>query len=150
VAFDQLNFGTTPSVVDRWYPITISGARVRDCTAISISGSPSCTLDLKNGRVRFTGVQSSNLTGTVSAPAITSSDTGCLQAITPLQTFRFAGIGDLYCYDADHPNNLIIHHQDFGCEIMVESIDEWDGSKWGVATLKVKVVDPVSTIYIAE
>lgn len=152
-AIDALAFGTTAAVLNRWYDILVSGVRVREMTALTITGKTENTdfvVDYKAGRVRFLTAQSSNLSGTVSAPAVTAGGNSAFQALTPLQTYRRTGIGRLMLFDDAHPNVLVYDHHDFGCEVLVDSMDEMDGKKFGVMTLKVKVTSPVGTVYSAE
>ena len=148
---DAFNFDTVAPVLGRWYPLTISGARVREITTVTISGKTEGTdfeLDKKLGLIRFLTAQSADLTPVITAPAVTAGSTASLQGITPLAETVQRGYGELALFNDNHPNALVLHHVGFACDVYFESMDDITGEEVSKLTLTVEVTTPVGTIYV--
>jgi hypothetical protein len=149
-----LAFSGTPAVIGNWYDILDdSGIRVREITTVTIAGKTEGTdfvLDKKSGRIKFLTAQSADLTPVITAPAVTSSDTGYLRAIDPLSDTLKVGIGRVLLYDDTHPNKLVYDHADFGCQITVDSFGDFDGKNYTDMVLNVLVTNPTGEVFCAE
>lgn len=107
-------------------------------------------VDAKLGRVRFTAARTTNITLVVSAPAIVTGDAANLLGQTPLQSMIKSGYGRLAIFDDTHANKLVYLHEDFSCQVYLDSLDDTDGKKVAEMTLKVRVTDQVGTVWTAE
>lgn len=148
---DVFNFAGTPAVAGRWYDITNNSIRVRELSNVQITGMNIGTdffVDLKTGRIRFAAAQSSNVTPRITCPAVAAGNTGSLRAISPGTETKRSGIGRLMLFDNDHPNTLVYDHADFGCDVYLDSSDEFTGE--GIATMKlvVQVANPLGTVWV--
>lgn len=155
---DALTFATTPSTKDRWYNITVSDARVYNIDLVSDVHDGTSSLveggdymvDMKNGSIRFLTAQTTDVTVTFSAAAITSGSVGSMTKINPLQSGKIRGIGELICYDKNSDNLVVLRHLAFGCELSMDDAGKMDGESFWEGTLLVKVVPPFSHMEIAN
>lgn len=148
---DALDFSSTAAVIGKWYDVTVSGARVRDLTALTIATLTENTdfvVDYELGRVRFLTAQSASRTPTISANAITSSDAKYLYGVTPLANPSRSGIGRLTCFDQSESAKVVFDHVDFGCEVSINGQPEVDGENYSNIELMVSVTSPVGTLYV--
>lgn len=145
---DALPFGTTAAVIGNWYDLTISGARVKDVTSVTITSKTEGTdfhLDLKTGRIMFVTAQSSNLTPVITAPAITAGSNASFLGLKPLQQVKFSGFGRLLGFDQDGANSNFFDYLDFSCQVTLDSVSELNVSNFGDLTFNVLVTDTVGT-----
>jgi hypothetical protein len=150
VSGDALAFSGTAAVLGFWYPLTISGARVREITTVTIATLTEGTdfeVDKKLGLIRFLTAQSTDRTPVITAAAVTASDTAALSGIVPLAETVQRGFGELALFDDNHPNDLVYHHVDFGCDVYFDSMDEFTGEDVAKETLIVEVTTPVGVAY---
>jgi hypothetical protein len=148
---DALDFSATAAVIGKWYDVKISGARIRDLTALTIATLAEGTdfvVDYELGRVRFLTAQSASRTPTVSANAISASSSKYLYGVTPLANPSRSGIGRLTCYDQDENAGVVFDHVDFGCEVSINGQPEIDGENYSNIELMVSVTSPVGTLYV--
>jgi hypothetical protein len=149
---DELAFGTTAAVIDRWYPLTISGARVYKITTLTIATLVEDTdfvVDKIAGRVRFLTAQAADLTPVISAPEIASGD-DLLKIITPLDNFIVEGYGELNVFDEDHTDVPRIQHRNFSCDVSLDSGGDINGENFATVALRVKVTGTVGQVLSAE
>lgn len=150
VAGDAWAFNVVPSGAEKWWDVLISGVRVRGITALTIPTLVEGTdffVDQLNGRVRFAANQVASRTPTVTAPAITATDNGSFWALTPFGDVIKQGYGRLTLYDQNDNNKVVLDHQDFSCDIKIESFGELNGQNITEITMSVTITDTVGTIY---
>lgn len=150
VSGDAFNFDTVAAVIGFWYPLTISGARVREITTVTIATLVEGTdfeLDKKLGLIRFLTAQSVDRTPVITAPAVTAGSTAALTGITPLAETVRRGYGELALFNDNHPNDLVLHHTGFACDVYFDSMDDITGEEVTKQTLIVEVTTPVGTVY---
>lgn len=114
----------SPSVSNRWYDILdASGNRVKFLTGVTITGKVEGTdfeLDLALGRIRFITPQTSNLTPTITAPAIVAGDVNSFIRATPMNLALARGYGRLVVFDENSAQTMVLDHSDFSCEVEVD------------------------------
>lgn len=152
VAGEVLPFTATPAVIGRWYELrTSAGARLRNLTTVTIATKVEGTdfdVDLLMGRVRFRTAQSTDLTPTITAPAITADTPGSFLGLTPLADPVKSGFGRLICYDQHDANKVVFEHIEFSCDVAVESVAEVDGTGFTELTINVDVTATPGTIFV--
>jgi len=147
---DTLAFGTTNAVIGYWYPITVSGAFVRELTVVTITALTEGTdfeVDYTNGLIRFLTAQSTNRVPVITAPAITSSDNTYYHGFTPLANVRREGWGYLLISDQDSQNKHPIWYPNFSCQVTLDSASEFNPNDFANMTLSVLVTSTVGTMY---
>lgn len=143
----------SPSESNKWYDLRYSGARVREASAVTIATLVENTdfvIDAKLGRIRFLTAQTVSRTPVISAPAITSSSSKYLKALTPLAKTLRKGIARLVCYDQNDDNIVVFDHVDFGCEVYISNQAEISGDDFSSFEIIVKLTSPVGTVYARE
>jgi hypothetical protein len=152
VAGQILGFTATPAVIGRWYNIkTAGGARLRFLTSVTIAAKVEGTdfvLDLKMGRVKFLTAQAADLTPTITAPAITAGQDNAFLGLQPLQAPVQSGYGKLICFDQYNPNTVVLEHEDFSCDVSIDSASEINGTGFTDITLTVTVTSDVGTVLV--
>lgn len=120
-----LAFNTTAAVIGKWYDLrTSGGVRVRNLSSVSIATLTEGTdfvVDLVLGRIRFLTAQSSSRTPVLTGAAITTSSNGHMKKLTPMEKPVRSGYGRLIVFDKYTANNIVLDHQDFSCDITIES-----------------------------
>lgn len=147
---DALDFSVTASDSTKWYDITVSGARIRNLTTVTIATLTEGTdfeVDTQLGRIRFLVGQSVSRTPVITAPAITSSSDEFLEGIIPLQNITRSGFGRMIAYDQDENSSLVLDHADFSCELTVNGNVTVDGQSISEVVVNVEVTDTVGTLY---
>ena len=130
--------GGNDSDPTRWYDVRISAARIRELSALTITGLTETTdfiVDYKGGRIRFVTLQQVSRQATISAAAVTSSDKAYMKAINVGEDLQRRGMGRLTTWDQDDDNNLFTEHDGMLCEISVENnvtIDPENPSEFGI------------------
>jgi hypothetical protein len=151
-AGEVLGFTATPAVIGRWYEIrTSAGLRLRTLTTVTITGKVEGTdfdLDLLLGRIRFKTAQAADLTPTITAPAITADTAASFLGLIPLADPVKSGYGRLVLYDQDDDNKVILDHQEFSCDVSVESVSEVDGTGFTDMTINVDVTDTPGVMFV--
>ncbi len=143
---DALQFSVTPAVIGNWYDITVSGARIRNLTGLTIATLTEGThfvVDALTGRVCFLTAQSTDRTPVVSAPAITANDAGYFFGIKPGQVVKLSGIGRLYLFDQNTDNKVFAAYEDFSCELTLDTAAAFNATSFGDLTFSVLVTDTV-------
>lgn len=112
------------SIRGHWYPILVGGNRVRHITELTLTvdatplvAGTDYRLAPKHGMVQFLTEQDDDVTGTVTAKAITKNDPEFMNALVPLKVPLRAGYGFIHVYDQEGNNNLIASHEAFRCSI---------------------------------
>lgn len=140
-----------PSTTKKWFDVKVSGVRIRKITTLTILTLTEGTdfeVDYLLGRVRFLTNQTTSRTATVTAPAIASGEADAFQSFVPLSDMRIAGFGRLTLFDQDDNNKVVLDHQDFSCEVAVQSAGEISGQDFTEFTLTVTVTADRGTHYI--
>jgi hypothetical protein len=139
-----------PAVIGRWYDITNSGIRIRNLSAITVSGSltegTDFVVDYKLGRIRFLAAHTSTLTPTITCPAITAGSASGYQYMGALLSGIIQGFGRLTIYDQNSDNEVVLDHTDFAMQLRIDGTTEADGAKFGDIQLMVDVLQPAGTI----
>ena len=149
-SLDELNFSANSAVPGNWYPLTISGARVRKITSITIAGKNEGTdffLDRENGYIRFAAAESSTFTASVSAAAITADDPGYKLVQEPGTGDLARGIGTIIIRSKDADDPVALEHAFFSCEITPSGGPSFDGTNRGEISLDVMITDLPGLIY---
>lgn len=107
-------------------------------------------VDAKIGRVRFLTAQSQNRFPILTASAITSGGAANLLGFTPLQSLIQSGYGRLALFDDTHPNKLVFLHENFSCQVFLDSTGDVDGKSVPEISLRVRITSEVGTCYSAE
>lgn len=149
VSGDAIDFTSITWDERKWYDLTISGARVRNLTTVTIATKTEGTdfeIDSVLGRIRFLTTQSTSLTPVITAPAIAAGGDNYMVGLKPMQNITREGYGRLVIYDQLDANKVVMDHLDFSCEVSVESAAEVDGQNWSEVTLNVEVTDDVGNL----
>lgn len=150
---DALGFssGAGASGTQKWYDIKISGARIRNLTALTIATLVEGTdfeVDSLLGRVRFLVSQVASRVPVVTAPAITAGTASAFLGITPLTDIVRAGFGRLTIYDQNDGNKVVIDHVDFSCDLSAESAGELNGTAITELTFNVDTTNELGTLFV--
>lgn len=151
VSADAWAFNTTASGTTKWYDVLVSGARVRNLSALTIATlteGVEFVVDYLLGRVRFLVNQTAARTATISAPAITATDAGAFIGLTPFGDVIKQGYGRLTIYDQDDDNKVVLDHVDFSCEVRAESTGEVSGESPTEISLTVSVTADRGTVLV--
>jgi hypothetical protein len=143
----------SPLLAGNWYDIEKSSVRVRHLTSVTVTSKVEGTdfiVDYNLGRIRFLANQTSSVTPTIVAPAIAVGSEKAMKAITPLTSAKRSGIGRLYVFDDDADNQIIMQHEDFGCDISLTGNVDGGSDNFTEFTLEVLVTDPVGTVLSRE
>lgn len=147
---------TTP-VAGPWYDLTVSGAEVRNLTAVAITSTPSKTedvdyvVDYLNGAIRFITAPGTITSILVTAPAITVTSPLSLARANPRVTPIRRGIGRVLLYDrVQAAQDLVYDHRDFYCEVMASGNVDQNGQAESEITMHVKVLTPTGSIRMRE
>lgn len=143
---DTLAFSGTAATVGNWYDITVSGARVRNLTSVTITSLTEGThfvVDLQTGRICFLSAQSSDRVPVVSAPAITANDATYFIGIKPGQQVKLSGIGRLYMFDQNTSNPVFAAYEDFTCELTLDTASAFNATSFADLTFSVLITDTV-------
>lgn len=140
----------TSPVKDKWYPLLVSGARVRKASVVAVTSTPTVTegvdyvIDYEAVAIRFLTTPPGTLTSiAVTAAAILTTDPTSFEQIT-LQTKPLRrGICDLIIFDKDQitgGDRLAYHHTDFFGELWPEgnpnlATDDWASVSWNLRYL---------------
>jgi hypothetical protein len=151
---EVLPFTATPAKLGYWYDVkTGAGLRVFDLTALTIATKTEGTdfeVDYKLGRVMFLTAQAADLTPVITAPAIVAGAAGSFLGITPLQDPVKRGYGKLIIFDQLDSNKVVMVHENFECEVTVDSASEIDGTGFTDMTLDVAILSDVGTILVRD
>ena len=141
----------SPSQNDLFYDVMdATGNRARELTAVTFQGKQEGTdfeVDYRMGRVRFLSPQVTALTPTITAAAINAGDPGSLYAMQPLSQNIFNGIGRLVLFDEGDPQNIVLEHTDFGCQVEISGTPDVKSDDYSDLALMVSVSAPVGTTY---
>lgn len=146
VSADTLAFSGTAAVIGNWYDITVSGARIRKLTSVTIATLTEGThfvLDLLTGRICFLTAQSSDRVPVVTAAAITAGSAGSFIGIKPGQQVKLSGIGRLYLFDQNTDNPVFAEYENFSCELTLDSASAFNATSFADLTFSVLVTDIV-------
>lgn len=117
---DALVFtGPAPAVINRWYQLKVAGVRIRHLTAITIAGKTEnldFIVDYDNGMIRFPSagyLPAVNVVPVITAPAIDSTHAKFMVGLRPMQNQIWRGYANLYVYDQNRANRLVMAHEDF-------------------------------------
>ena len=127
-----------------------AGNRVRELTAVTFPAKQEGTdfeVDYRMGRVRFLTPQTAALTPTVTAVGIAAGDPGSLYANVPLTQNVFNGIGRLVLFDEGNPQNIVMEHTDFSCQVEVDGTPDVKGDDYSTLALMVSVSGIVGNTY---
>lgn len=149
-----LGFTANPAKLGYWYDLkTAAGARLRHITAVTFAGlteGVDFETDLILARVMFRTAQAADLTPVITAPAIVAGDAKSFLGLRPLQDPVKQGYGKLVIYDQHDPNKVVMEHENFSCEVTVDSASEVDGTGFTDMTLDVVIGSDVGTILVRE
>lgn len=141
----------SPSQSNLFYDVMdATGNRARELTAVTFQGKQEGTdfeVDYKMGRVRFLVQQAAALTPTITAAAINAGDPGSLLGLQPLTQNIFNGIGRLIVFDEGNPQNIVIEHTDFGCQVEITGTPDVKSDDYSDLSLMVSVSAPLGTTY---
>lgn len=151
---DALDFSAAPSIPGHWYDLRLDGARVREvesCAIATLAEGVDFVVDYRLGRIRFITVQSVSRTPTIALNAITATgDTGMRQ-LTPMAKSVRSGYGRLVVFDKRSANNVVLDHQDFSCDIVLESgPGGQDGQAAAAIVAMVTVTSDVGTVLVRD
>jgi hypothetical protein len=108
-----------PAVLNRWYDILKTSARVRFLSAFAAAGLVEGTdfvVDYEQGQVRFIKAATlpvANVTPTISAPAIDATHAKAMKGLLPLRNQIWTGYARLIAYDQNRANRVVYEHNDF-------------------------------------
>lgn len=143
--------GAGASGTQKWYDVKISGARIRNISALTIATLVEGTdfeVDLLLGRVRFLVSQVASRLPVVTAPAITAGSAAAFLGIIPLTDIVRAGYGRLTIYDQNDGNKVVVDHVDFSCDLSAESAGEINGTAITELTFNVDTSSDLGTIFV--
>lgn len=144
----------SPSGTQKWYDVKdASGVRIRKLTALTIATLTEGTdfeVDYLLGRVRFLVTQTATRTPTITCSAITAGSVDSYIPLTPFGDVIKQGFGRLVCYDQNDNNVIVYSHEDFSCEVTLDSSSEMGGTGIGELALKVVVTDTVGLVYVRQ
>lgn len=144
--------GAGASGTQKWYDVKdSSGNRIRKLTALTIATLTEGTdfeVDYLLGRVRFLVSQTASRTPVITCSAITAGSADSFIPLTPFGDVIKQGFGRLVCYDQNDANTIVYEHNDFSCEVTLESSAEVNGTGIAELTLKVTVTDTVGTVFV--
>ena len=145
--------GGAPSVAGRFYDVLAAdGTRVRDLAAITFQGTTlventDYEVDRKLGRVRFLTARTATVTPLITALGIAAAGVGSFQRINPLKTGIQRGLGRLVCFDDDDRNNVKLLHENFGCEVAVDSATDVKTDDWAGLSIMVTLGLPRGEVF---
>lgn len=152
LAGQTLGFTANPAVIGRWYDIkTAAGLRLRKLTTVTIAAKVEGTdfvLDLKMGRVKFLTAQAADLVPTITAPAIVAGTDDAFLGLLPLQAPVQSGYGKLICFDQYNPNTVVLEHENFSCDLSIDSASEVGGTGFTDLTLTVTITSDVGVVLV--
>lgn len=143
---DTLAFSGTNAVIGNWYDVKVSGSRIRNLTALTISGKTEGTdfiVDNLTGRVAFLTAQSSDLVPVITAPAISSTSAKSFKGIKPGQTVKLSGFGRFYMFDQNAANEVFSAYEDFSCELTLDTASAFNATSFADITFSVLITDTV-------
>lgn len=154
--FDSGDWG--PAVLGKWYDILVAGKRVRNLTTVVLTSNATPTpvvlvadvdyvLDVVLGRVRFLTAQIYNITGTVTAAAITSSSNYYMKCIKAGYKPNREGFGRLVVFDQNDKSIVVFEHTDMKCRVSINNQPEIDGETVANLEILVKVLEPAGDIF---
>lgn len=148
-----LDFSATAAVIGKWYDLrTSGGVRVRNLSSVSIATLTENTdfvVDLVLGRVRFLTAQSSSRTPVLTGAAISTTSNAHMKKLVPMGRPVRSGYGRLIVFDKYSANNVVLDHQDFTCDITIESgPGAQDGTSEAAIVLVVTVTSEEGTVFV--
>jgi hypothetical protein len=153
VAGTAFGFTAVPAVIGNWYDILdAAGNHVINLTTVTFAGPPSLAegtdfeLDLLMGRVRFLTAQSADLTPTITCPAIAAGDDYSFFGLIPAEQPVRTGYGKLVVYDETDNNHVVWRHEDFSCDISLDTAGDVTGSDFSDLTIDVLVTTDKGTL----
>lgn len=149
-----LGFTANPAKLGYWYDLkTEAGARLRHITAVTIATLIEGTdfeVDYVLARVMFRTAQAADLVPVITAPVIVAGDAKAFLGLKPMQDSVKQGYGKLVIYDQLDSNKVVLEHENFSCEVSVDSASEIDGTGFTDMTLDVVIGSDVGTLLIRE
>lgn len=130
--------------------LTALGDKLKRLTTVTIASLTEGTdfeLDLTLARIRFLTAQSTNRTPIVTCSAITADSSDGASIWTPLEQPVKSGFGRLVLYDTETGNQVVYDHQDFSCDVSVDSVSDIDGESFAEVTLTVTVTADIGTYH---
>jgi len=123
----------------------------RACAAITtlVEGTD-FVLDLKLARIQFLTAQAASLTPTITCPAITAGAEGSFFGLIPGKSPVKSGYGNVIIFDQHDLNKVVLQHENFSCDVSIDSAAEVDGSKFTDITMDVQVTGDVGKLLVRQ
>ena len=154
VVGETLGFTAVAAKIGRWYDLrTSAGLRLRDITTATIATKVEGTdfvLDLKLARVKFLTTQAADLVPTITCPALAVTDEGAFFGLTPGQSPVKSGYGNLVLFDQHNPNKVVLQHENFSCDVSIDSASAIDGTGFTEISMEVLVTGDLGRVLVRE
>lgn len=136
--------GSSATITLTFSSLTTAGDKFRRITNCTFAGKTEGTdyeLDLVLARVKWLTANSSSTTPVITCSAITASSSSGATRWTPMAQPVKSGFGRLVLYDTKTSDQVVIDHQDFSCDISIDSVTDIDGEAFVEATMTVSVTE---------